>query len=264
MIVSTAHFTRLHHRMEISMTIKDLIARKNAWIDENRTGDLKTARRHKDASLAIAAQYRAFERIRKQLFKGSVVRERLDEVELCILDALVESGLADPLPNGCYRAASAESRRYITGGWLEEIACLAALEAGADEALYSQQISWQSDGYWGENEIDILARFGDRLAFYSCKAYGATYRRKNDRSRKKLMEALHEADNLADHFGTPNAFVGLILSTDLYDEYNKRPKYEALFGKAKALHVDLITLEDLKWEKLVSAMGRAGRTSNAE
>ena len=70
------------------------------------------------------------------------------------------------------------------------------------------------------------------------------------------MEALHEADNLADHFGNTNSFVGLILSTDLYDEYARKPKYEALFGKARALDVDLITLEDLKWSRLVSAMAR--------
>ena len=29
------------------------------------------------------------------------------------------------------------------------------------------------------------------------------------------MEALHEADNLADHFGNSDAYVGLVLSTDL-------------------------------------------------
>ncbi len=246
------------------MTIRDLIARNNAWIDENRTGDLHAAKRHKEASQAIAAQYQAFERIRKQLFKGSLMRKRLDDAEQYVLDALISTGLADALPNGCYRAASAESRRYITGGWLEEIACLAALEAGADEAYFGQQISWQIDGYWGENEIDVMARFGNRLAFYSCKAYGASYHNSKDRSRKKLMQALHEADNLADHFGTPNTFVGLILSTDLYDEYHKRPKYEALFGKARALHVDLITLEDLKWDKLVMAMARASTVSQSK
>lgn len=238
------------------MTIRDLIARNNAWIDDSRTGDIEAARRHKQASIAIASHYRGFERIRKRLFNGTVHRENLDPVETCILDALVDAGLAGELPSGHYRALTAESRRFITGGWLEEVSCLAAIEAGADEALYGQQIKWQSHGYWGENEIDVLARFGDKLAFYSCKAFGATYRRKNDRSRKKLMEALHEADNLADHFGSNDAFVGLILSTDLYDEYKNRPKYEALFGKAKALKVDLITLENLSWEKLVQAMSR--------
>ena len=153
-------------------------------------------------------------------------------------------------------AATAEARRYISGGWLEELACLAAREAGADEALFGQQIIWHYGGYIGENEIDVIARFGDRLAFYSCKAYKAAYGRSNDRMRKKLMEALHEADNLADHFGTENSFVGLILSTDLYDEYRRKPKYEALFGKAQALKVDLITLEDLSWERLTDAMAR--------
>ncbi|WP_319531946.1 hypothetical protein [uncultured Cohaesibacter sp.] len=70
------------------------------------------------------------------------------------------------------------------------------------------------------------------------------------------MEALHEADNLGDHFGGQNAFVGLIVSSDLYDEIAHEPRYEGLYGKARALKVDLITLEDLRWPKLVEAMGR--------
>lgn len=241
------------------MTIRDLIARNDAWLDDTRTGDIEAATRHKDASIAIANHYRAFERIRKRLFNGTIDRTGLDHLETCILDALMDTGLAGMLPNGFYRALTAESRRFITGGWLEEVSCLAAIEAGTDEALFGQQIKWKSHGYWGENEIDVLVRFDERLAFYSCKAFSATYRRKNDRSRKKLMEALHEADNLADHFGSSDAYVGLILSTDLYDEYKDRPKYEALFGKARALNVDLITLENLKWERLVEAMSRPKR-----
>ena len=236
--------------------IDDLIERSGAWLDKARTGDLPTARRHREASLAITNHYRAFERIRKRLFKGTVIPERLDPVEACIVEALEAANLAGRTSDGAVRAMTAESRRFITGGWLEEISCLAAFEAGADEALYGQQIKWKIDGYWGENEIDVIARFNDRLAFYSCKAYGAAFRRSNDRSRKKLMEALHEADNLADHFGTKKSFVGLIISTDLYDEYRKKPKYGALFGKARALQVDLITLEDLKWDRLVEAMKR--------
>ncbi|WP_373235832.1 hypothetical protein [Cohaesibacter celericrescens] len=236
------------------MTIEKIIAKNGAWLDKRRTGDLRAARQHKEASLAIASQYRAFERIRSRLFKGSIIPSELNPTEACIIEALENAGLAGRTSNGAVRAMTADSRRFITGGWLEEISCLAALEAGADEALFGQQIKWKIDSYWGENEIDVIARFGDRLAFYSCKAYSASFRRSNDRNRKKLMEALHEADNLADHFGDDTTFVGLILSTDLYDEYAKKPKYESLFGKARALNVHLITLEHIKWDRLVSAM----------
>ena len=238
------------------MNINELIAKTGAKLDPQRTGDILAAQRHKEASIAISGHYRAFSRIRTRLFKGTVHPHQLNPIEACIVEALEATGLAGRTQDGAVRAMTAESRRFITGGWLEEVSCLAAIEAGADEALFGQQIQWQVDNYWGENEIDVIARFGDRLAFYSCKAFGANYKRSNDRSRKKLMEALHEADNLADHFGTEGSFVGLILSTDLYDEYARRPKYEALFGKARALKVDLITLEDLKWARLVKAMKR--------
>lgn len=236
------------------MTIEELIKQKGAKLDLNRTGDIAQAQKNKQASITIANHYRAFEKIRKRLFKGTLLPEQLDRDSAAIVDEMLATGLLGKTTDGTVRTLSAHSRRFVTVGWLEEVACLAALEAGADQALYSQQIKWQVDGYWGENEIDVIARFGNRLGFYSCKAYGAHYRRSNDRSRKKLMEALHEADNLADHFGNEDAYVGLILSTDLYDEYAKRPKYMALFGKARALKVDLITLEDLKWPKLVKAM----------
>ena len=237
------------------MTIEKLIAQHGARLNVRHAGDLVSARHHKPASIAIANHYRAFESIRKRLFKGQLARDHLNPTESGIMDALEAVDLVEEAPDGNLRAQTPESRRFITGGWLEEVSCLAALEAGADEARFGQHIEWSVDGYHGENEVDVIARFGDRLAFYSCKAYGASFKSSNDRSRKKLMEALHEADNLGDHFGGQNAFVGLIVSSDLYDEIAQEPKYEGLYGKARALKVDLITLEDLQWPKLVKAMG---------
>ena len=243
------------------MTIAQLIARHDAWLDNRRTGDLTAAKHRKSASIAISNHYRAFERIRKPLLRGELEAESLNQIEASILKTLEGHDLARHNQSGRLKAMTAEARRYLTGGWLEEIACLAALEAGADEALFGQQIVWEVNHYHGENEVDVIARFGDRLAFYSCKAYSATYRGASDRTRKKLMEALHEADNLADHFGDANAFVGLIVSTDLYDELARRPKYEALYGKAQALKVDLITLDTLHWTSLVRAMGNPARSA---
>ncbi|WP_316862348.1 Card1-like endonuclease domain-containing protein [uncultured Cohaesibacter sp.] len=241
------------------MTIAQLIKQNGARLDPLRTGDISAAKRHKDASILISSHYNSFERIRKRLFNGSLYKNGLSPSAIRIVAALEDVGLVGKMSDGGYKALTAESRRFITGGWLEEVSCLASNEAGADEVLFGQQIKWHFDDYFGENEIDVIARFGQRLAFYSCKAYSATYRNKNDRGRKKLMEALHEADNLVDHFGSKESYVGLILSTDLYDEYARKPKYEALFGKAKALNVDLITLEDLEWNKLVKAMSRPKR-----
>lgn len=238
-------------------TIANLIGKKNALLDKGRTGSLEAATKHRDASIQIANHYRAFESIRPKLYKGRLTKRDLTPVQKNITDAMLDVGLLQILSNGALRTHTPDARRYVMGGWLEEVSCLAARECGADEVKYSQVIQWDIGGYSGENEIDVIARYGTRLAFYSCKAYGASYRRSNDLHRKKLRDALHEADNLMDHFGDSNAYVGLILSTDLYDEFERKPKYEALFGKAKALKVDLITLEELRWEKLVRAMGRA-------
>ncbi|SNY93287.1 protein of unknown function [Cohaesibacter sp. ES.047] len=238
------------------MTIEKLIEGHGATLDIRNSGDLVAAQAHKPASIAIANDYRVFERIRKRLFKGQLQRSGLSQTEARIIKALEAVGLAGETPEGTLGALTSSARRFITGGWLEEVSCLAALEAGADQALFGQHIRWSIDGYHGENEVDVIARFGERLAFYSCKAYGATFKSSNDRSRKKLMQALHEADNLGDHFGGEKAYVGLIISSDLYDEIAREPKYEGLFGKARALKVDLITLEELEWPHLVEAMGR--------
>lgn len=251
----------LNNGTEVEMvqdkTLAELIAQSGAWLDEGRSGTLREAKRNRAASTLLASHFRAFERIKKRLFKGSLSISELDPVEACIVEALQGCDLVLQTEEGILRAHTPQARRFITGGWLEEVACLAALEAGADEVRYGQSVRWKIDGYEGENEIDVIARFGQRLAFYSCKAFGAGYQRSNDRRRKKLMEALHEADNLADHFGSQNSFVGLILTTDLYDNYNGKPKYEALFGKARALNVQLITLDDMKWDRLVKAMAQA-------
>nr|WP_321458122.1 hypothetical protein [uncultured Cohaesibacter sp.] len=232
------------------MTISELLERKGARVDPYRTGDLSAARKHKAASIQIAQHYAVFEKIKPALMSGSLRSADLSQAEQSIISAMIKAELIRVNQKERISAPKGPALRYITGGWLEELACLAAEAAGADEVLFSQQIEWSFEGYWGENEIDVIARFGDLLAFYSCKAYSSHYQNKND----KLMRALHEADNLVDHFGTENSFVGLIISTDLYDEYHQQPKYEALFGKARALDVDLITLEDLSWPRLVNAM----------
>lgn len=46
-----------HHTM--TSAIADLIKQSGAWLDEDRSGDLMKAKKNKQASIAIANNYRA-------------------------------------------------------------------------------------------------------------------------------------------------------------------------------------------------------------
>jgi hypothetical protein len=81
--------------------------------------------------------------------------------------------------------------------------------------------------------------------------------------RNRLMDAVHEADNLADHFGREGETVAVLVTTDLFDEVKDSPRYMALMGKAAVLDVQLIALEDLTWAKLVAAMRGLWATQGA-
>jgi len=130
------------------------------------------------------------------------------------------------------------------------------MHAGADEGLYAQCVGWEVKGFRGENEIDVILRKGERLAFISCKALQSDFDSSNRKLRNRLMDALHEADNLCDHFGRGDDRVGVLVTSDLYDELRgDRPRYQALMGKAAIFDVRIIPLEELEWTRLVQAMG---------
>jgi hypothetical protein len=128
------------------------------------------------------------------------------------------------------------------------------MDAQADEAFYGQVIGWSVKGFTGENEIDLIMRKNDHLGFVSCKALRSELDMHDRKQRNRLMDAVHEADNLADHFGRPGESVAVLVTTDLHDEIRGVPRYNALMGKAAVLDVRLISLEDLGYEKLVAAL----------
>jgi hypothetical protein len=241
-------------------SIESLLKRRNAWL-KSIHGDEKIAEAHSVLSRLIAENYDVFEKLRDHYFKAT--------------DAYVRRDNADPEPEPDYGAefiaeftkhhmihktehgtwvCDVKSRRYLSGGWLEELAWLAAMEAGADEASFGQVIGWEVKGFTGENEIDLIARKDDRLCFVSCKAFRSDLDMHDRKQRHRLMDAVHEADNLADHFGRNGEKVAVLVTTDLYDEIKDSPRYLALMGKAAVLDVRIIALEELTWEKLVQAL----------
>jgi hypothetical protein len=145
-------------------------------------------------------------------------------------------------------------RRYLSGGWLEELAWVAAMDAKADEAFYGQCIGWSVKGFHGENEIDLIMRRQGTLGFVSCKALRSELDMHDKKHRNRLMDAVHEADNLCDHFGKPGERVAVLVTTDLHDEIRGVPRYNALMGKAAVLDVRIISLEELGYDHLVAAL----------
>lgn len=236
-------------------TIADILRSRNATLN-SKPGDSALATERYKLTRLIEEQYPTFEPIRDHLLNQTPKNRQI--WELCthgekIIHHLNNHGLITVQEDKTV-AAHAEARRYLSGGWLEELAWHAAMEAGADEAVFSQTVNWSAKGYHGKNEIDLIVRRRDRLGFISCKAVNSEFNSDNRKQRNRLMDALHEADNLVDHFGGENDRVAVLVTADLIDELKEQPRYMALMGKAAVLDVRIIPLEELGWPKLVAAV----------
>ena len=239
-------------------SIAELLQQRNAFLKGCGGNENEVLSRHALLRM-IGNDYRAFEPLRDLLLAGPGLdreaRATLPEPAAAMLEYLRGHGLVGE-SEGRIRALDAAGRRFLSGGWLEELAWLAGMHAGAEEGLYAQCVGWEVKGFRGENEIDVILRKGSRLAFISCKALQSDFDTSNRKLRNRLMDALHEADNLCDHFGRDDDRVGVLVTSDLYDELRgDRPRYQALMGKAAIFDVRIIPLEELEWERLVQAMG---------
>lgn len=242
-----------------SSSIEKLLEARGAWLKSTK-GDDHLARSRADFSRYIAHNYVEFERNRDEVLQLCKLED-----PMAIAARLAVPELADFVAGmgtmGLLQLEQAEPfwmdgrlRRYLSGGWLEEFAWLAALQAGAHEAIHGQVIGWEFNGFTGENEIDLIMRFEDKLSFVSCKALRSELDANDRKHRNRLMDAVHTADNLADHFGKQGEKVAVLVTTDLYDEVKNTPRYHALMGKAAVLDVRIIALEDLAEQKLVKAL----------
>jgi len=238
--------------------IKTLLARRGAEFTDLKNQDPATRQSRLKLARVIAKRYSAFDKMRPVFGAGK-------EQSVFFGDDAASGDLRDALLNAdCIRwdgnrylfFPDLEKVRYLAGGWLEEYVFEAVLAAGADAAVVSQKLHWKVQSYHGLSEVDVIARKGDRLLFVSCKSGKAELAPKESKSgqlhRKRLMDYLHEADNLVDHFGMPGDVAVLVATTDLIDEENgNRARHSALFGRALRLDVQLITLESLRWGPVV-------------
>ena len=242
-----------------SSTIEQLLKQRGAWLKKIH-GNEAEAKQRAMLSRMIADDYMRFENLRDMIVNlaAATTREEQDVIYdhpqmAPLLRQMEQTGLIREEQFGGVRV-DIKARRYLSGGWLEELVWLAANEAGADESVFGQVVGWEVKGFTGENEIDLLMRKGDRLAFVSCKALRSELDISDKKHRNRLMDAVHEADNLADHFGQQGEKVAVVVTTDLFDELKNTPRYQALMGKAAVLDVRVIALEELVWSKLVDAM----------
>ena len=252
-----------------STSIETILKSRGAWLKATH-GDPATAQNNSALSRIIADDYSLFEKVRDHVFKATdeyvhrvpISAPHLTGAELAMLGQIEKHKMVMREPSG-HAICETKSKRYLSGGWLEELAWLAAIDAGADEAIYGQVIGWQVKGFTGENEIDLIVRKGETLGFLSCKALRSELDMHDRKHRNRLMDAVHEADNLGDHFGMPGERVAVLVTTDLFDEDKNSVRYNALMGKAAVLDVQIIALEDLGWDKLVAAIHNLFERSDA-
>lgn len=141
---------------------------RGAWLVEVGEGPADEARRRANLSRAIADAYPDFGALRDVALGRA---EHFTQRDAALLSALEDEGLV-VMRAGYPTASSAAARRYLSGGWLEELVFVAAEAAGADEALVGQRVRWRAGEHEGENEIDVLARFGERLTFFFLQSPG--------------------------------------------------------------------------------------------
>jgi hypothetical protein len=241
-------------------SIGSLLKSRDAWL-KGTPGDTERAQSRAVLSKLIASRYMIFEDVRDNILASSDAYLRRETPienlqggnDELFLRAMLEHRVVSMLPDSRI-ICELEGRKYLSGGWLEELAWLAAMEAGADEAIFGQSLGWTVKGFSGENEVDLIARKGAALSFVSCKALRSELDIQDRKHRNRLMEAVHEADNLTDHFGRNNESVAVLVTTDLFDEVRNQARYAALQGKAAVLDVRIIALEELGWEQLVKAV----------
>lgn len=242
------------------ISIEALLAGRGAWL-KGDSGDFDEALGRAEVTRFAANNYRLFEEVRDRIFRATeafmrhveIIPETVTAAGHELVGLLLKHGLVVKEEHG-HEICEVRGRRYLTGGWLEELAWLAARDAGAEEAFYGQVIGWKVKGFSGENEIDLIMRRHRTLGFVSCKALRSQLDIADRKHRNRLMDAVHEADNLADHFGRAGERVAVLVTTDLYDEIRGVPRYNALMGKAAILDVRIIPLEELAYDRLVTAL----------
>jgi hypothetical protein len=144
-------------------SIEALLAARGAWL-KGDTGDQEEAVARKSLTTLIADNYRVFEEVRDRIFRATesfmryveIIPETLPEMGHALVEEMLRHSVVVKEVHG-HEICEVAGRRYLSGGWLEELAFLAAIDAGADEAFYGQVIGWKVKGFTGETIWPIIS-----------------------------------------------------------------------------------------------------------
>lgn len=242
----------LVRREEMSHPMVDALLEQRHARRIGKPGSPSVARGRLSLSRSLWHDYAAFARLRRGLAAHEIRSARLPAPGRRIVRRLSRAGLLVEREDG-YRYRSQAAKRYVMGGWLEELAYCAMVDAGADEAYFAQKIGWTVDEANGENEIDVLARRGGTLSFVSCKTASPFYSG-NRRLFQKIEDSIFEAHYWDEHFANGDGRAVLLISTDLVDEARSAARSQTLFARAQVLDVHLVGRDFFTYDKLVETL----------
>lgn len=236
-------------------TIDALLARQKVRRIQSSLTE-KDARQWLKAAQHLAANYPAFDRLRLSLLDPeSHPFQATDQAVCAIATWLVQNAWLVKTANGgfAFSKANKEARPFLAGLWLEGYVCCAVMEAGADEAYFGQKVEWMVDDVRGRNEIDVLARKGDRLILVSCKSVKS----RPDTGRSgELRDYLFETHYWNLHFAKGTGLALLVTTADLIDEQppTEIERFPPVGKQAGILNVALVGGESLPWDTLVKRL----------
>lgn len=236
-------------------TISTLLQPFQTYLTPMR-GDHETAERRADTTRMLATRYPAWDQLRKHLFnpRQFPTLPRNESVialaqQLSLLGWIRSSHATRNIWH--VDAASSDEIVYLRGGWLEEYTWLAYLAAGCDEAYFAQKVSWTVGNTEGDNEIDVIARRGNKLSFASCKSI----RPVSESNGERMREFVHELLSWDLHFTDTEAKTMLVTTADLLDETRGNlARHPTLMARALVYDLDIVGLEDLCWQRFINAI----------
>ncbi|PLX36354.1 MAG: hypothetical protein C0606_16845 [Hyphomicrobiales bacterium] len=209
---------------------------------EGSGGRVGTARSRGPLTRKIYGGFPALLAIRDIIHRNQPIEDRGGPLSQ-ILPLAVKHRVLRRQGKGFVPIGNAE-RSYLLGGWLEEFAALALIEAGCRDVRYAQPVSWlastDSSRHW--NEIDALGMYGDKPVLVSCKAVAEdTIDSRNGDDR--LFDALLELSYWNAHFADRAAVPVFFTTADFYDEERQRFRSPKLVERAKVLDLAIVPVD---------------------
>ncbi|WP_374763747.1 Card1-like endonuclease domain-containing protein [Yunchengibacter salinarum] len=240
--------------------IRHLLARRGTRLEGSHTAPW-AARQRLPVSRLLGDQYDRFDVVRRLLmsdWRRGVIMAILNPQCTALVQTLSDSGLLT-LRGGRAMASTAQARRYLSGGWLEELCWGSLLEAGADDALCSALVTPYSGG-GQRNELDVVAAWRGRLLFVSCKAF-RIYAHHYRPGRMPLDHAVATLSEKRTRYGAAHDRALLLNTLDFWVDKKLRPRIRPADRLARRAGISLLGFEGLTPQTLPDRLGAVLRGS---